>query len=346
MKKLNYFFLMFATALMFTLSSCNNDDDNAGPASTSTTDEATEVAWKTATVNASVNGSNITERGIYYSTSAEAQNTGTKMADSDTGEGSFSVVLTDLSPETTYYYVAYATNANGTTYGEEKSFTTRNANMPLRPESATFFVSKIVNTSDDEDEEIVFTYDAEGRINEVDDYAFTTTFTYSEDGKTINYEKYSKQTENTTPGTIVWESDTKLVLTEGDEKIEYTLNEAGEITKFTFYYQGEEDFVTEFEWTNSNVTRSAYVGDESSTTYTHDTNLNILGTQPAFLAVELLDGRSYEDIIPLCSKNNIISQSNAAGVWYTNTYTYNENNLPATLKKTYTSREYTFTFEY
>jgi hypothetical protein len=71
-------------------------------------------------------GSAVTERGIAYGTSS-----GPTVADATvtagTGTGSFTLDLTGLSTATTYFYRAYATNALGTDYGPERSFTTASA---------------------------------------------------------------------------------------------------------------------------------------------------------------------------------------------------------------------------
>ena len=63
----------------------------------------------------------VTARGVCWSTSEMPT-----LADAHTvdgaGLGSFVSVLTDLTPLTTYYVRAYATNATGTTYGQQQSF--------------------------------------------------------------------------------------------------------------------------------------------------------------------------------------------------------------------------------
>ncbi len=68
-------------------------------------------------------GSAVTARGVCW---AETQNPTT--ADNSTsdgsGTGSFTSSITGLDPGTKYYVRAYATNANGTAYGNEVSFTT------------------------------------------------------------------------------------------------------------------------------------------------------------------------------------------------------------------------------
>lgn len=67
----------------------------------------------------------ITQKGVVWSIS----NTPTLDKDSFTKEGSgkdnFSSTLNNLEPGTTYYVRAYATNVNGTGYGEVRSFTTK-----------------------------------------------------------------------------------------------------------------------------------------------------------------------------------------------------------------------------
>jgi ELWxxDGT repeat protein len=49
------------------------------------------------------------------------------------GIGDYSCNLTNLTPNTTYYVMAYATNSAGTTYGNEISFTTTNSGNSIPP---------------------------------------------------------------------------------------------------------------------------------------------------------------------------------------------------------------------
>ncbi|MBN2767039.1 MAG: T9SS type A sorting domain-containing protein [Paludibacteraceae bacterium] len=73
-------------------------------------------------------GANITERGIYYSTNnGFANGAGTKVSTTGnwTTTGAFTQEITGLSPGTTYYVKAFATNSAGTGYGSQVSFTTK-----------------------------------------------------------------------------------------------------------------------------------------------------------------------------------------------------------------------------
>jgi hypothetical protein len=65
----------------------------------------------------------VTSRGVCWSTSTNPTTTNSKTIDG-TGTGSFTSSLTSLSPSTTYYVRAYATNTQGTAYGSQVSFTT------------------------------------------------------------------------------------------------------------------------------------------------------------------------------------------------------------------------------
>jgi hypothetical protein len=62
----------------------------------------------------------VTARGFVYGTSSGAS---TFTVNSGAGSGSFSSTLTGLTAGTTYYARSFATNAQGTTYGTEVSFT-------------------------------------------------------------------------------------------------------------------------------------------------------------------------------------------------------------------------------
>jgi uncharacterized protein (TIGR02145 family) len=68
-------------------------------------------------------GGTVTARGVCWSTSQNPTIANNKTYDGS-GLGSFTSNITDLSPETTYYVRAYATNAAGTSYGDQVSFTT------------------------------------------------------------------------------------------------------------------------------------------------------------------------------------------------------------------------------
>ena len=76
-------------------------------------------------INTTFNASSVTEVGICYGTSNDPTISDSKKT-TTIALGNFSVNLTGLTSNTTYYYRTYATNANGTQYGEVKSFTTKN----------------------------------------------------------------------------------------------------------------------------------------------------------------------------------------------------------------------------
>lgn len=77
-----------------------------------------------------VGGSNLTARGVVISTSPDPTSaTGTVYTDSYPGNGDqYLVKLTGLTKDTTYYIKGYATNSQGTGYGEELIFSTTSCN--------------------------------------------------------------------------------------------------------------------------------------------------------------------------------------------------------------------------
>ena len=68
-------------------------------------------------------GSPVTDRGMCWNTTGSPTLTDAHIS-GGTGIGHFYVTLSPLTPTTTYYARAYATNALGTTYGAQDSFTT------------------------------------------------------------------------------------------------------------------------------------------------------------------------------------------------------------------------------
>ncbi len=70
-------------------------------------------------------GQPVTARGVVYATASDPTlSTGTTVPADTACIGTFSAALTGLSPNTTYYVRAYATNAGGTVYGAGRSFKT------------------------------------------------------------------------------------------------------------------------------------------------------------------------------------------------------------------------------
>lgn len=116
-----------------------------------TTNAASSVLSATATLNGEITsdgGASVSARGFVYSISDNTPTIGegsvTDQA-SGTGTGTFNSSVSSLSPNTTYYYQAYATNTSGTSYGGVISFTTLKAEPSAQPTSLVF--SSVTTTS-------------------------------------------------------------------------------------------------------------------------------------------------------------------------------------------------------
>ena len=120
---------------------------NTAPSVTS--GAASAITQTTATVAGtipSVGCSVVTAYGIEYSTTNGFPNgTGTPVASSNLAGVNFSSALTGLTPGTIYYYHAYATNAGGTSYGVQLSFTTSAPVLTATP--LTAFGANCINTT-------------------------------------------------------------------------------------------------------------------------------------------------------------------------------------------------------
>lgn len=90
------------------------------------TANVSEISVSTAVSGGNVidnGGANVTARGVCWSTNENPDIKTTKTNDG-TGNGSFISTITGLTANTKYYIRAYATNIEGTSYGENISFTT------------------------------------------------------------------------------------------------------------------------------------------------------------------------------------------------------------------------------
>jgi len=119
-------FLLMGFALIFTTSCKNGADTPTDLPPVLTTTNPTEITHNTATCGGTITsdaGSDVTARGVCWSTSPNPTIVDNKTLDA-AGTGIFTSAITGLSPSTTYYVRAYATNKGGTAYGSQLSFTT------------------------------------------------------------------------------------------------------------------------------------------------------------------------------------------------------------------------------
>jgi trimeric autotransporter adhesin len=88
-------------------------------------------------------GASVTARGVCWSTST-APTTANSNTSNGSGTGTYTSSVTGLTVGTTYYLRAYATNSNGTAYGNEVTFTTTSNSVPTLSTTA---ISSITTNS-------------------------------------------------------------------------------------------------------------------------------------------------------------------------------------------------------
>ncbi|MBQ6307220.1 MAG: fibronectin type III domain-containing protein [Bacteroidales bacterium] len=113
------------------------------------TNEVTGITTTTATAGGEIisdGGSTITECGVCWSTEGEPTLEGDHATATAT-TGVFTVSLTELTQNTTYYIRAYATNEAGTGYGDVLTFTTEEEIVITAPTVTTNEVTDITTTT-------------------------------------------------------------------------------------------------------------------------------------------------------------------------------------------------------
>lgn len=101
-------------------------------APTITTTAISSIATNTANGGGTISsdgGSAVTARGVVWGTSSNPTIPSVNSTSNGTGVGTFTSVLSTLTPNTNYFVRAYATNGVGTAYGNNASFTT----LPIPP---------------------------------------------------------------------------------------------------------------------------------------------------------------------------------------------------------------------
>ena len=118
--------ILISVTAILTFISCSKNDPVTGAIPTVTTDHISAITQTSAIGGGDVTfggGHSVSARGVCWSTNPIPTIASSKTTDG-TGSGSFTSNLTGLSPNTSYYVRAYATNNLGTGYGTEQSFTT------------------------------------------------------------------------------------------------------------------------------------------------------------------------------------------------------------------------------
>lgn len=137
---------VFILAISLSLYSCkkNTDDLKNTYLPDITTSVVINIGSNTATAGGNIGndgGSAVTERGIIWSTGTSAPTT----MQMGSGTGSFASNLTGLLPNTIYYVKAFASNANGTAYGNTISFTTELSPPSIPGENDPIFLGNPTN---------------------------------------------------------------------------------------------------------------------------------------------------------------------------------------------------------
>ncbi|MBW6497764.1 MAG: fibrobacter succinogenes major paralogous domain-containing protein [Bacteroidales bacterium] len=128
MKTLKIFLPLVLVCAVFY--SCQKDENITVPVILTT--DVTSITQITAISGGNISadgGATVTARGVCWDT-AENPTINDDKTEDGTGVGSFTSNISGLEPNTTYYLRAYATNSEGTSYGQQEEFTTEESGQP------------------------------------------------------------------------------------------------------------------------------------------------------------------------------------------------------------------------
>jgi len=266
MKK-QFFFLTMAAFVAVSFSSCKKDKSDP-PAVTTT-------AVTSITVSSAISGGNITSegtsavtaRGVCWGTTANPTIADSKTTDG-TGIGAFTSTITGLTSATLYHVRAYATNGEGTAYGEDVSFTTSSLIKTI-----SFFADWAGGT-----EKWDFSYDpTTKKVTKFDNYwdgalDKTISYDYSVAGKLT-----LKRADNSVYGTYDLNASGYITKDGDGNTMEYDAN--GFLVKYYEYWDAASHLKYQMTITNGNITKITTYDDDGVTakkikefTYTNGDN--------------------------------------------------------------------------
>jgi uncharacterized protein (TIGR02145 family) len=134
--KFLYYVIALTWVALLILSSCKKEETP-----TLTTVAGTDITTKTGVSGGNITsdgGAAVTARGVVWSTEQNPTvETNQGKTSNGTGTGKFTSNITNLQPGTAYYVRAYATNSEGTSYGNHISITTLSGVISLTTAAAT-----------------------------------------------------------------------------------------------------------------------------------------------------------------------------------------------------------------
>ena len=175
-----------------------------------TTNEAKDITYSSAIVGGDITSDGnemVTARGVVWGENQNPTLSDSFTVDEINTTGAFSDTLMDLAPSTTYYVRAYATNSQGTGYGNQISFTTEELTNFFTYKGNTYELSiglleyygQWSSSSDSYNFDIVL---------------FSSGFSYNHDaddltgeGHLMYFEMFSSSSNDLMPGTYLFDID-------------------------------------------------------------------------------------------------------------------------------------------
>ena len=273
-------------------------------------------------------GSSVTARGVCWSTEHVTTITNNHTSNG-TGIGEFTSNITGLTPGTTYYVRAYATNSEGTSYGEEVSFTTLECPIPTDATVSEVTTETATITWEGTNDSYQVRYRTPAGVETFLEEGFengipSTWKTIDQDGDGYNWSDYSFYPHSGT-GTAASESfhtETQTPLTPDNWLITPRINLQGTMKVWLRAINPDytdEHFAIYLSTTGDSVENfiTTLVGETVTTsTYTeYSADLSSYAGQQGFIAIRHFNCTDMDHL--LVDDFGIYGDSIPAGTWHT-----------------------------